>query len=75
MKLLPNNIDVNECVHRVGNRFDLILIAAVRTRDLNRGARSQLTDQHKHTVTALEEIQLGLVGRDLLRRVGARRGK
>jgi len=75
MKLLPNNIDVNRCAHLVGNKFDLILIAAVRTRELNRGAKTLITAQHKSTVTALEEIQAGHVGRELLRRVGARRGK
>jgi DNA-directed RNA polymerase omega subunit len=75
MKLLPNNIDVNRCAQLVGNTFDLILIAAVRTRELNRGAKTLITGQHKSTVTALEEIQAGTVGRELLRRVGARRGK
>ena len=75
MKLLPNNIDVNRCAAQAGNRFDLILMAAVRTRELNRGAKALIANTHKSTVTALEEIQEGLVGRDLLRRVGARRGK
>lgn len=75
MKLLPNNIDVNLCAERAGNRFDLILMAAVRTRDLNRGGTQLVTGHHKSTVTALEEIQEGRVGRELLRRVGQKRGK
>ena len=57
MKLLPNNIDVNRCAAQAGNRFDLILMAAVRTRELNRGAKALIANSHKSTVTALEEIQ------------------
>ena len=70
MKLLPNNIDVNRCAERAGNRFDLILIAAVRARELRRGRPALIAAEHRATVTALEEIQEGLVGRDLLRKVG-----
>jgi DNA-directed RNA polymerase subunit omega len=75
MKLLPNNIDVNLCAQRVGNKFDLILIAAARTRELNRGAKPLVQGDHKSTVICLEEIQEGLVGRELLRKVGAKHGK
>lgn len=73
MKLLPNNIDVNRCAAQAGNRFDLILIAAVRTRELNRGAKALIANTHKSTVTALEEIQEGLVGRELLRKTQSRK--
>jgi DNA-directed RNA polymerase omega subunit len=70
MKLLPNNIDVNLCAERAGNRFDLILMAAARARELRRGRAAMIAAEHRATVTALEEIQAGLVGRDMLRKVG-----
>ncbi len=74
MKQLTNTIDIQQCTRQAGNKFDLVLIAAVRARELSRASPYQ-PGQHKHTVTALEQIQSGEVGRDLLRRVGARRGK
>ena len=75
MKNLPNNIDIQRCTHMAGNKFDLILIAAVRARELSRGSKTETDTRHKHTVSALEEIQSGQVGRELLRRVGQRRSR
>jgi DNA-directed RNA polymerase subunit omega len=59
-----------EAVNQIGNRFDLILIAAHRVRELKRGHRPKLTTKAGHTVTALQEIEAGLVGRDYLKRIG-----
>ena len=59
-----------EAVNQVGNRFDLILIAAQRVRELKRGHRPKLTTKAGTTVTALQEIEAGLVGRDYLKRIG-----
>ena len=75
MKTTVKPIDVERCVRQVENKFDLILIAAVRTRELNHGRAPLVDRRHKSTVTALAEIEQGLVGRDLLRQVGRRRGK
>ena len=59
-----------EAVNQVGNRFDLILIAAQRVRELKRGHKPKLTTKAGTTVTALQEIEAGLVGRDYLKRIG-----
>lgn len=72
MKLLPNNVDIQKCTSIIGNKFDLVLIAAVRARELSKGQKSMVDAKHKSIVTALEEIQQGHVGRDLLRQVGRR---
>jgi DNA-directed RNA polymerase subunit omega len=53
----------------VGNRFDLVLIASQRVRELRRGHRAKLTTKAGPIVTALEEIEAGLVGRDYLKRL------
>ena len=59
-----------EAVNQVGNRFDLVLIAAQRVRELKRGYRPKLTTKAGTTVTALQEIEAGLVGREYLKRIG-----
>lgn len=75
MKILQNNVDIEQCVRQAGNKFDLILIASVRAREISRGSSSRTDGRHKNTVRALEEVQNGAAGRDLLRQVGRRRGK
>lgn len=64
-----------EAVTQVGNRFDLVLIAAQRVRELKNGHRPKLTTKAGSTVTALEEIEAGLVGREYLKRIGNSRKK
>jgi DNA-directed RNA polymerase omega subunit len=65
------NIDTQKCVEQVGgNRFDLVLIATVRARELSRRhkAAGHIT-QVNAPVSALLEIQEGKIGRDYLKRV------
>jgi DNA-directed RNA polymerase subunit omega len=65
----PQNIDTDRCVEAVGNRFDLVLIAAARVRELRRGHAKQVSGVNTPTITALQEIEAGLVGREYLKRV------
>jgi DNA-directed RNA polymerase subunit omega len=58
-----------EAASMIGNRFDLVLIASQRVRELKRGHRSTLNTKAGPTVTALQEIEAGLVGREYLKRV------
>lgn len=58
-----------EAVNQVGNRFDLILIAAARARELKRGHRPKMKTSSGPVITALEEIEKGLIGRDYLKRI------
>jgi len=53
-------------VEAVGNRYDLILIAATRTRELHAGHQPKLLSRHSAGVTALGEIEHGLIGRSYL---------
>ena len=69
MKTSRYNIDTDKCVENIGNRFDLVLAASVRVRELKRGHRKLVNDGDGITVTALREIEEGLVGRELLRKV------
>lgn len=58
-----------EAVKAVGNRFDLILISSMRVRELKQGHRSKLNTKAGPVVTALQEIEAGLVGREYLKRL------
>ena len=65
-------IDTMKCVENVGNKFDLVLIAAARARELKRQHRENpfASFGQVHTnVTALLEIQEGKIGREYLKKV------
>ena len=51
-----------------GGQFDLVLIAARRTRELKSGWRPliEVEPGESESVTALREIEAGLIGRDYL---------
>jgi DNA-directed RNA polymerase subunit omega len=53
-------------VQQVGSRYDLILIGARRARELSRGWRAKVDGKNSTVVTALREIESGLIGRDYL---------
>jgi len=50
----------------IGNRYELVLIAARRARELSRGDRPKVTKVTSHAVTALREIEQGFVDRSWL---------
>ena len=51
---------------QVGSKYDLVLIGARRARELNRGWRPLISSRNDVVVTALREIEAGLIGRDYL---------
>lgn len=60
-------ITVEDCLENVDNRFQLVLVATKRARQLSRGADAKLAwENDKPTVLALREIAEGLVGPDVL---------
>jgi DNA-directed RNA polymerase subunit omega len=61
--------DTDKCVENIGNRYDLILVAGQRVRELMRGHKPKLTTKSKPSVAALEEIEAGLIGVDYLKKV------
>ncbi len=55
-------ITVEDCLDKVDNRFDLVLLATKRARQIAEGVDPLLpTDNDKPTVVALREIAEGLV--------------
>lgn len=60
-------ITVEDCLERVENRFQLVLIATKRARQLDSGAEPLVErDNDKHTVIALREIAEGLITSSIL---------
>ena len=56
-----------EAALRIGNRYDLVLIAARRVRELHSGHAPRVDHTNNPSVLALLEIEAGHVGRDYLR--------
>ena len=52
-------ITVEDCLEHVSNRFELVLVAARRTKQLLKGARPLVESDTKEVVTALREIAAG----------------
>ena len=61
-------VTVQEAAEVIGNRFDLILIAARRARQLQLHVREPLVDEEndKPTVIALREIEQRLINREIM---------
>ena len=61
-------VTVEDCVDKVPNRFDLVLLAAQRAREISAGAPLALErDDDKNPVVALREIADSLVDLEMLR--------
>lgn len=63
-------VTVQEAADKIGNRFDLILTAARRARQLQLHTREPLVPEEddKPTVIALREIEEGLINHDIMDR-------
>ena len=54
-------ITVEDCLDKVPNRFELVLLAARRAKQLLKGARPLVDSDNKEIVTSLREIAEGKV--------------
>ena len=61
-------VTVEDAVDKVGNRFDLVLIASRRARQIATGGKEPLVDREndKPTVIALREIEAGLITTEVM---------
>jgi DNA-directed RNA polymerase omega subunit len=63
-------IDTEKCVANVGGRFELVLIAAARSREIARKHRHDgETTQVNSSVSALLDIQNKIIGREYLKKI------
>ena len=61
-------VTVEDCLENIHNRFDLILVASKRARQIARGVSEPMVEREndKPTVLALREIAEGLVTKEIL---------
>lgn len=66
-------VTVEDAVDAIGNRFDLIMVASKRARQLATGGKDPMVDwdNDKPTVVALREIEENLVSVDNIDKLGA----
>jgi DNA-directed RNA polymerase subunit omega len=58
-------ITIEDCTEKVPNRFHLVQMAAIRTKQLKKGARPLVsTEDNKEVVVALREIAAGYIRPD-----------
>ena len=63
-------ITVEDCLDKVDNRFQLVMISSKRARQIQTGGKDPLVpaDNDKPTVIALREIATGKVGLEVLKK-------
>ena len=54
-------ITVEDCLSRVSNRFELVMLASKRARQLLKGAKPLISCDNREVVVALREIAAGEV--------------
>mgnify|MGYP003631936870 FL=1 len=60
-------VTVSDCLEKVDNRFELVLLASRRARQIMEGAETTLeVENDKATVVALREIAAGHITTDML---------
>ena len=58
-------ITIEDCTEKVPNRFHLVQMAAIRTKQLKKGARTLVKSEgNKEVVTSLREIASGYIAAD-----------
>ena len=62
-------ITVEDCLEKIPNRFQLVLVATYRARMLSQGHAQKVDSKNKPAVTALREIAAGEIGLEMLRKV------
>jgi DNA-directed RNA polymerase subunit omega len=62
-------ITVDDCIGKIGNRFEMTLAAAYRARQISIGAAPKVeVDRDKPAVIALREIAGGVVDAEILKK-------
>jgi len=62
-------ITVEDCLKTIPNRFELVLAATYRARQLVQGHSPRVDSRDKATVAALREVAAGVTDRDMLTKV------
>jgi DNA-directed RNA polymerase subunit omega len=60
-ELFMSRITVEDCLQKINNRFELVLLASKRARQLFKGAKPLIDSDNREVVVALREIADGKV--------------
>jgi DNA-directed RNA polymerase subunit omega len=66
---LTNELNYEICAKNIGNRFDMVVIASIRAREIQQGYSKKIKNNNGSIVSALQEIQEGYVTKDYLKKV------
>lgn len=58
---------------QVGNKFAMVLLAAQRAREINAGSAPRVKTNYSGAITALMELEQGLIDPELYNRIASRR--
>jgi DNA-directed RNA polymerase subunit omega len=58
-----SRITVEDCLEKVDNRFELVMLASQRARQLFKGAKPLIDSDNREVVVALREIAEGKIKR------------
>lgn len=58
-------VTVEDCLKKIPNRFELVLCAAYRARQISQGYAPKVDAKDKPTVVALREIAEGKTGKEM----------
>lgn len=67
-----DRLKIEDSVNQIKNRFDLILCASQRARQLHAGHMATIDIGSRENVTALREIAAGNIGIEMLRNIQKR---
>ena len=56
-----SRITVEDCLQKVDNRFELVILASKRARQLFKGAKPFIESNNREVVVALREVAAGKV--------------
>lgn len=62
-------ITVEDCLKKIPNRFQMVLVAACRARQLSQGHAPKIECKDKASVAALREIAEGVTGLEMLKQI------
>ena len=60
-EILMSRITVEDCLEKVNSRFELVMLASKRARQLFKGAKPLIESDNREIVVALREIAAGKV--------------
>jgi DNA-directed RNA polymerase subunit omega len=60
-EMLMSRITVEDCLEKVNSRFELVMLASKRARQLFKGAKPLIESDNREIVVALREIAAGKV--------------